>query len=162
MRSVLLLSLIFTLILPHTALAQIPEAPAEDDEINRALEKKYSVDYNYVHVPKATVERYTHIADSLNCHICKKNKLSEITSPLTTMLREDVYYLIKEGKTDEEIYDFINNNFVSVINYGKDSPDNELEPDEYIPLGICIIALIVAFIFIRRKEKAQKQKLKDE
>ena len=156
MRYILTFTLLILTNLSAEAWAQIPEAPKEDDAANLALEDKYTRDFDYTYIPKKATDRYNRIVDSLSCPACGKKKLSEVETPLTILLKKEVHNLISTKKSDQEIYDHINQNYNGVISYGIDQ-EEELEPAEYIPLILCIIALIFALIFIRRKEKIQKE-----
>lgn len=56
---------------------------------------------------EATERRYQKLAAELRCLVCQNQSLADSHADLAQDLRDEVYRLLNEGRTDEEIVDFL-------------------------------------------------------
>lgn len=65
----------------------------------------------------AVEKRLTVLAEELRCLVCQNESLAESRADLAQDLRREVRGLIKEGKTDEEIRDFLVSRYGDFVLY---------------------------------------------
>lgn len=52
-------------------------------------------------------ERFTNLTQEVRCIVCQNQNLAESTAPLANDLRDKIYKMILEKKSDEEIKDYL-------------------------------------------------------
>ncbi len=92
-------------------------------------------------------ERYQSFIDEMRCPKCQNQNLSGSDSPIATDLRNQLYSMIKDGRSDKEIVDFMVERYGEFILYRpRLSPSTILLwalPGLLLLLGGVVLALIV-------------------
>jgi cytochrome c-type biogenesis protein CcmH len=100
----------------------------------------------------AVEQRLVHIATELRCLVCQNESLAGSQAPLAQDLRREVRGLIKEGKTDDEVKDFLVSRYGDFVLYRP-----QVKPQTYLLWGgpfILLIAGIAALIvYLRRRNR---------
>ena len=52
-------------------------------------------------------ERYQSLTEELRCPKCQNQNLSDSDSPISSDLRREIYLMLEEGRTDQQIKDFL-------------------------------------------------------
>ncbi|MBU1237035.1 MAG: cytochrome c-type biogenesis protein CcmH [Gammaproteobacteria bacterium] len=137
-----LIALGAALLLAGTALAK-EAAPLAEDE---AVEK-----------------RLINIAEELRCLVCQNESLAGSRADLAEDLRREVRNLIKQGKTDQEVKDFLVSRYGDFVLYRP-----PVKPTTWLlwagPFLLLIggIAALIAFLRRRSAQVAPAAKLSDE
>jgi len=112
-----------------------------------------AVDKVKVEFTDATQEqRYAHLTEELRCVVCQNQSLADSNADLAQDLRDQVRDMILQGKTDEQITDYL------VLRYGDFVLYNPpLKPKTYVlwlaPSLLVFVALLAIIYFIRRHVK---------
>ncbi len=123
------LCLIIVGLLPVLAFGAIDAYPFPDDEMR---------------------ERYNSLIDELRCPQCLNTNLAGSDSMIANDLRREVHRLVLEGKSDDEVLDFMHSRYGDFILY-----DPQLKPGTWLlwfgPMILFIIALIVVHKVARQR-----------
>jgi cytochrome c-type biogenesis protein CcmH len=52
-------------------------------------------------------DRYEHLTQNLRCPKCQNQNLADSDSEISTDLRREIYFMLEEGQSDQEIEDFL-------------------------------------------------------
>ena len=92
--------------------------------------------------------RYYQIINEIRCPKCTGGSLSSSNAPISEDLKRKIYQLIQEGRSDQEIKDYV------VQRYGKDSlyePDFSENLFLWLSPVIFLILIAVSVLLIRRR-----------
>ena len=92
--------------------------------------------------------RYYEIINEIRCPKCTSGSLSSSNAPISEDLKRKIYELIKEGRSDKEIKDYV------VQRYGKDSlyePDFSDNLFLWLSPAVFLILIAVSVLLIRRR-----------
>jgi len=115
-----------------------------------------------------TRERFYQLSDELRCPKCQNQSLGDSNSPIATDLRREVYRLLNEGKTDQQIKDYLVARYGEYILYRPELSGHTLML-WLAPLLLLAIGLIVVLILVKRRraipatgnlDMAEQQRLK--
>jgi len=116
-------------------------------------------------------ERYQSFIDEMRCPKCQNQNLSGSDSPIATDLRNQLFFMIKDGRSDKEIVDFMVERYGEFILYRpRLSPATVMLwalPGLLLLTGAIILALIVRKRRLLNTEAVQtlstkeQQKLQD-
>ncbi len=62
-------------------------------------------------------ERYLRLVNSLRCLVCQNQTIAESDADLATDLRREVHRMVEQGRSDEEITDFMTARFGDFVLY---------------------------------------------
>ena len=92
--------------------------------------------------------RYYQIINEIRCPKCTSGSLSSSNAPISEDLKRKIFELIQEGRSDQEIKDYV------VQRYGKDSlyePDFSENLFLWLSPVIFLILIAVSVLLIRRR-----------
>ncbi len=97
-------------------------------------------------------QRLIHIAEELRCLVCQNESLAGSQADLAKDLREEVRGLIKEGKTDNEVKDFLVSRYGDFVLYRP-----QIKPTTYLlwggPFLLLIIGLFALIRYLKQRSK---------
>ncbi|MDP1653955.1 MAG: cytochrome c-type biogenesis protein CcmH [Rhodocyclaceae bacterium] len=127
----LLLALLATLCLVHPALAKEAAPLAEDPVVE---------------------QRLIHIAEELRCLVCQNESLAGSRAELAMDLKREVRDLIKEGKSDAEVKDFLVSRYGDFVLYRP-----QVKPTTYLlwagPFVLLLVGIALLVNFLRRRNQ---------
>ncbi|WP_438270824.1 heme lyase NrfEFG subunit NrfF [Shewanella metallivivens] len=95
-------------------------------------------------------ERALSLAHQLRCPQCQNQNLVDSNSPVAQDLRLEVYKMVDNGKSEQEIIDFMTSRYGDFVLYKP-----KLDPKTYIlwlgPFGLLIFGLFIGYIFVRKQ-----------
>jgi len=100
-----------------------------------------------------TRERFYQLSDELRCPKCQNQSLGDSNSPIATDLRREVYRLLNEGKTDQQIKDYLVARYGEYILYRPELSGHTLML-WLAPLLLLVIGLVVVLILVKRRRAA--------
>lgn len=104
-------------------------------------------DFNVYQFETASQEQqFKTLITELRCPKCQNNNLEDSNAPLTNDIKKYIIHLIKQGKTNDEITDFLVSRYGQFITY---RPRNPLI--WMLPMAIGFGALLMAIWVIRQK-----------
>ncbi len=105
---------------------------------------------------EVTKIRFQALSKELRCPKCQNQNLADSNSPIAADLRKELYELLKQGKADIEIVDFMVNRYGEFVLYRP-----RVSSITYVlwfgPAVLILIGIIVVIVVVRRKpvDKAQ-------
>ncbi len=94
-------------------------------------------------------ERYLRFTAELRCPKCQNQNLADSNAPIATDLREQLYRLLREGRSDDEIVDFMVTRYGEYVLYKP-----RIEPRTWLlwggPFLMLAVGVVVAVSILRR------------
>ncbi|HWI82730.1 cytochrome c-type biogenesis protein [Ramlibacter sp.] len=98
-------------------------------------------------------QRMLAISEEMRCLVCQNESLAASRSDLAQDLRRELRTLIKQGKTDAEIRDFMVSRYGDFVLYRP-----RVSPTTYLlwagPFILMIVAVVVLLVYVRRRNRA--------
>jgi cytochrome c-type biogenesis protein CcmH len=109
----------------------------------------------------AVEKRLVNIAEELRCLVCQNESLAGSQADLAKDLREEVRGLIKSGKSDEEVKDFLVSRYGDFVLYRP-----QVKPITYAlwagPFVLLLVGIVVLVRYLRRRnEQVEEAPLSD-
>lgn len=98
--------------------------------------------------------RYLTFIEEMRCPKCQNQNLAGSDSPIAADLRRELHRLLQEGKTDEEIVDFMVARYGDFILYKPRVQSNTLLL-WFTPIVLLILGVLVAFMIQRGNRRQQ-------
>ena len=102
---------------------------------------------------EAVEQRLIGIADELRCLVCQNESLAGSRADLAQDLRREIRTMIRQGKTDAEILDFLVSRYGDFVRYRP-----PLKPTTWLlwggPFALLVIGVGGLLVFLRRREPA--------
>ena len=102
---------------------------------------------------KVSEQRYKKLIEELRCMVCQNESLAGSQAELAQDLRQEVYALMAQGKSDQEVVDFLVARYGDFVLYNP-----PVKPSTYLlwygPFVLAVIALMVLYRAISRKKRA--------
>lgn len=133
------LSLFFALFLSTSALAAIDTYEFKDEESRK---------------------RFNQLAAELRCPKCQNQNLADSNSPIASDLRREVYRMVDQGESNDEIVDFMVARYGEFVLYKPRVTDSTLVL-WYGPAFLLFVGFVVVF-FIARKRKVSHMETTDQ
>jgi len=97
-------------------------------------------------------QRYQHLIEELRCLVCQNQNLADSNADLAKDLREQVYTMIRQGATDQEIVDYMVNRYGDFVLYRP--PFKKTTAPLWIgPFVILAIGVLVVALYVRRRRR---------
>jgi cytochrome c-type biogenesis protein CcmH len=103
---------------------------------------------------EAQRQRYQHFIDDLRCPKCQNQNLAGSDAPIAKDLRHELQRLLKEGKSDSEIIDFMVARYGEFILY-KPPFDKKTAVLWLAPILFVMVGLIIIAVVARRRAAAK-------
>jgi cytochrome c-type biogenesis protein CcmH len=101
----------------------------------------------------AVEQRLIAISEEMRCLVCQNESLAGSRSDLANDLRRELRTLIKQGKTDAEIREFMVERYGDFVLYRP-----PVKPETYLlwagPFLLMIVAVVVLLRYLRRRNRA--------
>jgi len=98
-------------------------------------------------------KRMVAISDELRCLVCQNESLSGSHAELANDLRREIRTLIKDGKTDAEIMDFMVSRYGDFVRYRPPLNGTTLFL-WFGPVALLVLGLVVLIRYLRRRNDA--------
>jgi cytochrome c-type biogenesis protein CcmH len=100
-------------------------------------------------------QRLNHIAEELRCLVCQNESLAGSRSDLAMDLRREIRGLIKQGKTDQEVRDFLVSRYGDFVLYRP-----PVKPTTWLlwggPFVLLAAGLVGLIVFLRKRKPAEE------
>ncbi len=104
----------------------------------------------------AEEQRFKSLANELRCVMCQNQSIADSNAPIAHDLRVEVLSLMREGKTDAEIKDYLVERYSEFVLY--QPPVNKKNALLWAgPFFLVLIGLFVVFSIIRKKNVAPSE-----
>jgi cytochrome c-type biogenesis protein CcmH len=109
----------------------------------------------------AIEQRFTRIAEELRCLVCQNESLAGSRADLAMDLKREVRQLIKDGRTDLEIKDFMVARYGDFVLYRP-----PVKPTTYLlwagPFVLQVVGIALLIRFLRRRNRKDGETVPDE
>ena len=112
----------------------------------------YAVDTHQLPDPKQQ-EAYETLTKELRCLVCQNQTIADSNAELAADLRRQVYEMLQQGKSREEIIQFMTDRYGDFVLY-KPPFKGKTSVLWIAPVVFLLLGLITVFFFIRRKKAA--------
>lgn len=106
-------------------------------------------------------KRFQALINELRCPKCQNQNIAGSNAPLAADLRKKVHAMIQQGRSDNEIVDYMVQRYGDFVTYRP-----PLKPITWAlwfgPLLAVIVIAVLLFLWIRRRSHEQAQQLDDE
>jgi len=106
-------------------------------------------------------ERFANLIDELRCTVCQNQTIGASNAPLAKDLRDRVYRMIQEGRSDEQIKNFLVERFTDFVLYKP-----PVKSSTYLlwlgPSALFFIAIIFLLINIRKRSVTESDEIDPE
>ena len=110
----------------------------------------YALDYRQLPDPKQQ-ESYETLTKELRCLVCQNQTIADSNAELAADLRRQVYEMLQQGKSKEEIIQFMTDRYGDFVLY-KPPFKGKTSLLWIAPVVFLFVGLITVFFFIRRKK----------
>lgn len=104
----------------------------------------------------AMQSRYEALTRELRCTVCQNQTIADSNASLARDLRREVRRLMQEGRTDQEIRDFLTDRYTDFVLYNP-----PVKPRTYLlwaaPVLLVIVGLGVAVMVVLRRARAARE-----
>jgi cytochrome c-type biogenesis protein CcmH len=115
----------------------------------------YALDYRQLSDPKQQ-ESYETLTSELRCLVCQNQTIGDSNAELAADLRRQVYEMLEQGKSKEEIIRFMTDRYGDFVLY-KPPFKGKTSVLWIAPIVFLLIGLITVFFVIRHKKAAENQ-----
>ncbi len=115
----------------------------------------YALDTHQLSDPKQQ-ESYETLISELRCLVCQNQTIGDSNAELAADLRRQVYEMLEQGKSKEEIILFMTDRYGDFVLY-KPPFKGKTSVLWIAPVVFLLIGLITVFFVIRRKKAAENQ-----
>lgn len=106
-------------------------------------------------------QRYHDLTASMRCPLCENQAIGDSDSPISGDMRERVYQMLQDGRSDSEIVSHMVERFGDYILYNP-----RLEKRTYllwgVPVGLGILGFVLLLLIIRTRRKSSAKALSAE
>lgn len=108
-----------------------------------------------------TEQRYRDLTATLRCPKCENQAIDDSESPIAGDMRERVYLLLQDGRSDKEILDFMVSRFGDYVLYNP-----RLEGRTLLlwglPAGLLLLGALVVVLMVRARRRTSARELSAE
>ena len=108
----------------------------------------------------AQEKRYDHLIEELRCLVCQNQNLADSNADLAKDLRTQVYNMIMQGKSDQEILDYMVDRYGDFVLYRP-----PVKSTTYLlwagPFLLLLLAFITTILFIRNRAKGTEPSMSE-
>jgi cytochrome c-type biogenesis protein CcmH len=115
----------------------------------------YAVDTHQLSDPKQQ-ENYETLTKELRCLVCQNQTIADSNAELAADLRQQVFEKLQQGKSREEIVQFMTDRYGDFVLY-KPPFKGKTSLLWIAPVVFLVMGLITVFFFIRRKKATANQ-----
>ena len=112
----------------------------------------YAVDTRQLSDPEQQ-ETYETLTKELRCLVCQNQTIADSNAELAADLRRQVYEMLQQGKSKQEIIQFMTDRYGDFVLY-KPPFQGKTSVLWIAPVVFLLLGLITVFFFIRRKKTA--------
>lgn len=106
-------------------------------------------------------EIYKLLIKELRCLVCQNQTIADSNAALAQDLRRQVYEMLQQGKTKQQIADFMTDRYGDFVLYNP--PFKAKTSLLWLgPIAFLVIGLVILFFFSRTKRSAKNIKLSDD
>ena len=103
-------------------------------------------------------ERFYAISSELRCPKCQNQNIADSDAPIAHDLRNEVYRLLEDGRSDEEVVDYMVARYGDFVRY-RPALNAETLVLWFGPVFFLLAGFLAVFMLVRRRQRAAKDPL---
>jgi len=116
-----------------------------------SLPLSLSAEKLYENLNAEELKRLNYLSDNIRCPKCSYGNISSSNAPISKDLKEEIAELIREGNTNDEIFDLMEKRYGDYVILKTDLKDNKTL--FLVPLMILIISILLVTTYTIKKSK---------
>ena len=100
-------------------------------------------------------ERFRGLTEELRCPKCQNQNIADSNAPIATDLRREIFRMLEEGRSDQEIVDFLVMRYGDFVMY-KPPLDSRTWLLWYGPFGLLGLGAIALCVLVLRRRKVEQ------
>ena len=116
-----------------------------------SLPLSFSAENLYENLNAEELKRLNYLSDNIRCPKCSYGNISSSNAPISKDLKEEIAELIREGNTNDEIFDLMEKRYGDYVILKTDLKDNKTL--FLVPLMILIISILLVTTYTIKKSK---------
>lgn len=101
---------------------------------------------------KELKQRYVHLLKTTRCLVCQNQSLADSSASLADDLRKEIEKMLREGKTDQQIIDFLVSRYGDFVLYDPPLKTSTL-PLWLGPVTLVFVFLLTFILYLRKTRK---------
>lgn len=98
-------------------------------------------------------QRFKALVEELRCTVCQNQSLADSDAPLATDLRDEVFRMLQDGRSDQEIRNFMVERYGNYVLYRPPLAGHTLLLWGG-PIALLLVGLVAAVVVIRKRRTA--------
>ena len=108
----------------------------------------------YEFAEPANRERFNNLTKELRCPKCQNQDLADSNAPIAMDLRREIYRMLQEGQSDEQIVEYLVNRYGDFVRY-KPAVNTRTLILWYGPAGLLSGGALLLLLIVRRRRRYQ-------
>lgn len=100
-------------------------------------------------------DRYQVLVNELRCPKCQNQNLADSNSPIAADLRQEIFRMLEEGKSDQEIVDFLVARYGEFVMYRP--PVKKTTLMLWLAPGLLLVGGVIIMLTIRRRQSPERK-----
>ncbi|MBP8185391.1 MAG: cytochrome c-type biogenesis protein CcmH [Pseudomonas sp.] len=106
----------------------------------------------YEFADQASRERFATLTKELRCPKCQNQDLADSNAPIAMDLRREIYRMLQEGQSDEQIVEYLVNRYGDFVRY-KPAVNARTLILWYGPAGLLSAGALLLLLIVRRRRR---------
>ena len=107
----------------------------------------------YEFASEAERERYRNLVEELRCPKCQNQNIADSDAPIAADLRQEVFRLLEDGRSDDEIVDYMVARYGEFVRY-KPALNRDTAVLWFGPLAFLLVGVLALVLLVRRRQRA--------
>jgi cytochrome c-type biogenesis protein CcmH len=107
----------------------------------------------YEFADQATRERFTRLTQELRCPKCQNQDLADSNAPIAVDLRREIYRMLQEGQSNEQIIDYLVSRYGDFVRY-KPPVNGRTLILWYGPAGLLTFGALLVLLIVKRRRNS--------
>ncbi|OWL91261.1 cytochrome c-type biogenesis protein [Halopseudomonas aestusnigri] len=98
-------------------------------------------------------DRFYAIGSELRCPKCQNQNIADSDAPIAADLRQEVFRLLEDGRSDDEIVDYMVARYGEFVRY-KPALNRDTAVLWFGPLAFLLVGVLAVVLLVRRRQRA--------
>ena len=109
--------------------------------------------YKYQFDSQQDTDRFNKLAEDLRCPKCQNQNIADSDAPIAADLRQEVFRLLEDGRSDDEIVDYMVARYGEFVRY-KPALNRDTAVLWFGPLAFLLVGVLALVLLVRRRQRA--------
>ena len=100
-------------------------------------------------------QRYRTLVEELRCPKCQNQNIADSNAPIAMDLRREIFRMLEEGKSNEQIVDYLVDRYGDFVRY-KPPVNGKTLLLWYGPIALLVLGFVVLAVILRRRSRGSE------